>query len=125
MRFEESARRVRKRRRRLRTAVKGHADSIAKKYIVPNEGTLDLALMFVPSETVYYEMLMTLDSKGEASGLVLPRQKYYRRLAEYALRASLRDSSGFAGNANRGKCQADFRGALRDSEEHVDFYGCV
>lgn len=48
------------------TAVKGHADSIAKKYIVPNEGTLDLALMFVPSETVYYEMLMTLDSKGDA-----------------------------------------------------------
>src|SRR5580692_7474577 len=53
-------------RRAFATAVKGHADSIAKKYIVPNEGTLDLALMFVPSETVYYEMLMTLDSKGEA-----------------------------------------------------------
>jgi DNA recombination protein RmuC len=53
-------------KRAFATAVKGHADSIAKKYIVPNEGTLDLALMFVPSETVYYEMLMTLDSKGEA-----------------------------------------------------------
>jgi DNA recombination protein RmuC len=53
-------------KRAFATAVKGHADSIAKKYIVPNEGTLDLALMFVPSETVYYEMLMTQDSKGEA-----------------------------------------------------------
>jgi DNA recombination protein RmuC len=53
-------------KRAFAAAVKGHADSIAKKYIVPNEGTLDLALMFVPSETVYYEMLMTLDSKGEA-----------------------------------------------------------
>lgn len=52
-------------KRAFATAVKGHADSIAKKYIVPNEGTLDLALMFVPSESVYYEMLMTQDSKGE------------------------------------------------------------
>src|SRR5277367_5117695 len=52
-------------KRAFATAVKGHADSIAKKYIVPNEGTLDLALMFVPSENVYYELLMTNDSKGE------------------------------------------------------------
>ncbi|MGB7281359.1 MAG: DNA recombination protein RmuC [Candidatus Acidiferrum sp.] len=52
-------------KRAFATAVKGHADSIAKKYVVPNEGTLDLALMFVPSESVYYEMLMTQDSKGE------------------------------------------------------------
>jgi len=53
-------------RRAFATAVKGHADVIARKYIVPNEGTLEVALMFVPSESVYYELLMTADSKGQA-----------------------------------------------------------
>lgn len=52
-------------RRAFAIAVKGHADAISKKYIVPDEGTLDVALMFVPSETVYYELLQTSDSKGQ------------------------------------------------------------
>src|SRR5437870_3246453 len=52
-------------RRAFTLAVKGHADAIAKKYIVPDEGTLDIALIFVPSESVYYELLMTQDNKGQ------------------------------------------------------------
>ena len=54
------------------SAVKVHADSISRKYIVADEGTLDFAMMFVPSESVYYELLMSADQRG------MPLDEYCR-----------------------------------------------
>lgn len=37
--------------------VKRHIDDISKKYILTDEGTIDYALMYLPSEAIYYEIV--------------------------------------------------------------------
>ena len=45
-------------RREFERAVKGRVDEIATKYIRPGERTFEFALMFIPAENIYYEVIV-------------------------------------------------------------------
>lgn len=44
-------------RNEFQKAVRKHVGDIAKKYILPGEGTTNFAVMYVPSEASYYEII--------------------------------------------------------------------
>ena len=60
---------------KVKADLKGRIDETAK-YIRPNEGTMDFAFMFIPSESLYYDLLINNVGTGGSS----------RDLIEYAFR---------------------------------------
>lgn len=61
-------------RRAFVADVRRHIDAIAERYIRPDEGTLEFALMYVPAENVYYEIVVKDELTADA------------HIADYALR---------------------------------------
>jgi DNA recombination protein RmuC len=115
-------------RRAFTVAVKGHADAISRKYIVPIEGTLDVALMFVPSESVYYELLSTQDSKGqpldaycrEAKVIAVSPNTLYAHLCVISM--GLR---GMQMEENAKRLLANLSGMEKQMEKFADKFGVL
>lgn len=49
-------------KRELAKDMKKHVDAIATKYISKEEGSLDIALMYIPAENIYYETVIRDDA---------------------------------------------------------------
>lgn len=69
-------------RRAFTRDVKKHVDAIQSKYILPEEGTVDFAVMYVPSEAVYFEIVQNSQELLEYASerrvyLVSPNTFYY------------------------------------------------
>jgi DNA recombination protein RmuC len=62
-------------RRRFIAAVRKHVAAIADRYIRPDEGTFDFALMYIPAENVYYETIIKDNPADDSiSGYALERR---------------------------------------------------
>ncbi|MCH8940526.1 MAG: DNA recombination protein RmuC, partial [Chloroflexi bacterium] len=63
--------------RAFEEAVRKQIASIQTKYIKPENGTSEFALMFIPSEAIYYETIAERNQQGEPSTILEDAQKHH------------------------------------------------
>ncbi len=105
--------------------VKKHIDAIAERYISPEEGTFDFALMYIPAENVYYEVVAS-DDDAETYTLssyalerhvipVSPNSFYaYLQVILLGLRGLRMDQAAREIAESLAKMQSDFKRIVED-----------
>jgi len=104
--------------------VKKHVTDISKKYILPGEGTVDFALMYIPSESVYYEIIrhdIHLNSLGmERRVLFVSPNSFY-----YFLRVIMMGMQGKRVAQATREILGAIQGIQRDAERLHDALGLL
>lgn len=98
--------------------VKKHIDAISTKYIQPTAGTLDFALMYIPSEPIYYEILTNCSDLDDYAYKKRVRPVSPNTLYAY-LRAIIMSLEGSKIEKHAGQILA----ALREIGDETDKFG--
>jgi DNA recombination protein RmuC len=66
-----------KKAKEVASAIKKHVDEISSKYINPSENTFDFALMYIPSENLFQEIVGGADFSDEALDAYFRKKNVY------------------------------------------------